>query len=74
MEGSQSKPRRHCPFVGNPLSECFLVGMNSQNIEQAIYYCGDNFEECEIYKKRTHKGFSNLNALKKSEVVKRVKS
>jgi len=44
-----SAPRRHCPFVANPFNECFIANINSQNIDQAIYYCGNNFEECEIY-------------------------
>ena len=26
--------------------------MNSQNVESAIYYCGGNYKECEIYRKK----------------------
>jgi hypothetical protein len=38
-----------CPFVGDPFDECFVAGINSQNIDQAIHYCAKYFEECEIY-------------------------
>ena len=48
-----STPGRHCPFVANPFDECFVAGINSQNIDQAIHYCGNDFEECEIYRKAT---------------------
>ena len=47
-----SRPEGLCPFVGDPFDECFITDINSQNIDQAIYYCGRNFEECEIYRKR----------------------
>ncbi len=40
----------HCPFVGDPFADCFVASINSQNIDLAIYYCGKNFEECEIYR------------------------
>jgi hypothetical protein len=48
-----STPGRHCPYVVNPFEECFVTHMNSQNIDQAIHYCGDDFEECEIYQRAT---------------------
>jgi hypothetical protein len=44
-----SMPGRHCPFVSNPFEECLISNINSQNIDEAIYYCGNNFEECGIY-------------------------
>jgi len=53
-----SKPRRHCPFVANPFDECFIARINSQNIDQAIYYCGNDFEECEIYRSHNQTGTS----------------
>ena len=43
-------PGRHCPFVSNPFEECFIANINSQSIDEAIYYCGNNFEECERYR------------------------
>lgn len=43
-------PGRHCPFVSNPFKECFIANINSQSINEAIHYCGNNFEECEIYR------------------------
>jgi len=58
MDNGQSKKGRYCPFIGDPLRECFLIDMNSQNIEQAIYYCGGNFEKCEIYRNRIRNDLS----------------
>jgi hypothetical protein len=43
------KAGKLCPFVQNPFEECFVAGIDSQNIEKAIYYCGSHFDECEIY-------------------------
>ncbi len=41
----------YCPLIASPLAECFIADINSQNIEQAIYYCGGNYTECEIYRR-----------------------
>ena len=46
------KRGKHCPFVTDPLDECFITGLSSQDVDMAIYYCGGNFEECKIYRKR----------------------
>lgn len=46
-----SKTGGHCPFVGNPLAECYIADLHSQNIEEAIYYCDENYKACEIYKR-----------------------
>lgn len=46
---------RRCPFIESPCDDCFVARLNSQNIEQAIYYCGGNYEECEIYQRETGK-------------------
>lgn len=43
-----------CPFLGNPFDDCYCVRMNSQYIKSAVYYCGNNFEICEIYKNGYH--------------------
>lgn len=40
-----------CPFVENPTDDCFIVALDSLKVEAAIYYCGRNFKECDIYKK-----------------------
>ncbi|MBI4690568.1 MAG: hypothetical protein HY754_09935 [Nitrospirae bacterium] len=44
--------KKLCPFVQDPENDCYIVLLNSLNIEAAIYYCGKNFEECEMYKRR----------------------
>lgn len=44
--------KRICPFVEDPHEDCYCFGiMNSLKVSQAVYYCGNNFEECEIYKR-----------------------
>ncbi|TAL22277.1 MAG: hypothetical protein EPN94_11400 [Nitrospirae bacterium] len=42
---------RLCPFVQNPDDDCYIVTLDSLKVEAAIYYCGENFKECDIYKK-----------------------
>jgi len=42
-----------CPYLGNPLADCYCSHMNSQMAEKIIRFCGDKFEECEIYKKHS---------------------
>lgn len=55
MQGrTASMPGRRCPFVTNPFEGCIITNINSQNIDEAIYYCGNNFEECEIYRSRRY--------------------
>ena len=40
-----------CPRIANPPSkDCYCVKLTSQCIEMTIYYCGNNFHKCEIYK------------------------
>jgi hypothetical protein len=52
-ERTASTPGRHCPFVADPFDECFIAGINSQNIDEAIHYCGNNYKECKIYRRAT---------------------
>lgn len=42
--------KRYCPFVQDPHDECYCAKLDSQNIENTIYYCGKNFLDCEIYR------------------------
>ncbi len=43
--------RTPCPFVKSPFDDCHVSSMNSASIGEAVYYCGGNFRECEIFKK-----------------------
>ena len=45
-----------CPFIKEPFEECYCSHMNSQMTEKMIKFCGENFEECEIYKKHLKEG------------------
>jgi len=40
-----------CPFVDDPHEDCYCVNMDSRKIGYAVYYCGENFTECNIYKR-----------------------
>jgi hypothetical protein len=52
ISSSGSSAHRWCPFVENPFEDCLCADMNSQKVEEAIYYCGGNYQECEIYARR----------------------
>jgi hypothetical protein len=38
-----------CPFVVEPLSECYCVSSSMQNISRALHICGKGYRECSIY-------------------------
>lgn len=40
-----------CPFVQEPFDECYCYNLTSRFIDSAIYYCGNHFKSCEIYKR-----------------------
>ena len=41
-----------CPFVQEANEECFCSDMRSLYVEAAIHYCGGNYEDCVIYKRK----------------------
>lgn len=43
--------KKNCPFVRSPSDDCYCAKLDSQNIENVLYYCADRFLDCEIYKK-----------------------
>ncbi|MEQ8190893.1 MAG: hypothetical protein ABRQ39_23200 [Candidatus Eremiobacterota bacterium] len=50
--------KEFCPFISNPSDKCYCFRLISRNINSFLYYCGKNFEKCEIYEKLK----SNLNS------------
>ncbi len=46
------KFKRLCPFIQKPQDDCYCASLNSQKVEAAIYYCSENFEKCEIYRRQ----------------------
>lgn len=42
-----------CPFVQNPFDDCYCYNLTSRYIKSAIYYCGNHYKTCGIYKKNT---------------------
>jgi hypothetical protein len=55
--------KKFCPFLSKPFDECYCVKMDSQNVERTVYFCGNNFETCEIYK-----NVNNEKTLKKKRI------
>jgi hypothetical protein len=45
------RERRLCPFVNEPRKECHCYDLRSQNIMEAIVYCGGTYGNCEIYRR-----------------------
>ena len=48
--GQRKKPCGFCSHIKEPYEDCYCFKMTSQKIRQALYYCQNNFKECEIYK------------------------
>jgi len=48
-----------CPYVSNPTSDCYCMKEGSQDINNAVKYCSDNFERCSIYKAK-NSGFEEI--------------
>ncbi len=55
FEVSQDRKEQFCPLLYAPLKDCYVKDMNSGKIAMAVYYCQNNFEMCEIYKKNYKK-------------------
>ncbi len=43
--------RKLCPFIEESFEDCYITNMKSQNTESIIYYCGGDFQKCEMYKR-----------------------
>jgi len=45
-----SNTEKMCPLINDPYEDCYCFKLNTQEkIKKSIYYCGENFKECEIY-------------------------
>lgn len=54
MDRNTASQERRCPFTQDPFEECFVALLRSQDVGNAICYCGGVFEECEIYQNQLH--------------------
>ena len=50
---SKKQKKDVCPFVADPHEECYCFDLQSINVKQAIFYCQQNHERCEIYNEKT---------------------
>ena len=41
--------KKICPFLREPLDECYCNSMSSQDIEKSIFFCSGSYKTCEIY-------------------------
>jgi hypothetical protein len=48
--------KRLCPFLLEPFDNCYCVKMDSQDIERAVNLCSNNFNICDIYRKKNGNG------------------
>jgi hypothetical protein len=53
--GEEIAFKGRCPFIDEPFDHCYCSDMNSLSTTSVIFYCGGNFEECEIYKSMERK-------------------
>lgn len=44
---------KECPLIRKAYKECYCMDMNSMKIYDAIYYCGNHYKLCPIYRKKT---------------------
>jgi hypothetical protein len=44
--------KKLCPFLREPLEECYCNSMSSQDIEKTIFFCSGGFIRCEIFKSK----------------------
>ena len=61
-----------CPFIHDFLKDCHCTNMKSVKVEEAIYYCGANYNKCSIYKSLKEKNNSRsliLDALQKEDLI-----
>lgn len=50
LNPSKNITGHQCPFINRILTDCHCSDMRSVKIEEAIYYCGANYDKCNIYK------------------------
>jgi hypothetical protein len=41
-----------CPFVANPMPDCYCAQLTSLQIPQVLERCGGGYEQCELFRRR----------------------
>lgn len=49
LMAGNTEDRKLCPFVETPREDCYISHLDSQKIEAAVYYCGENYKKCILY-------------------------
>ena len=50
--GKGGKKMKECPLIKKSYKECYCMDMNSMKIYDAIYYCGNHYKLCPIYREK----------------------
>lgn len=45
----QTLIKKMCPFVEEPLDDCYCSKRGGQDIVKTLEYCNDDFTTCDIY-------------------------
>lgn len=67
----RKSPSSHCPFIHTFSPSCYCTEMKSTRIEDAIYYCGGDYQKCNIYNNLKTKNDSSLvlDLLQKEDLI-----
>lgn len=52
-KGKEDVEMKECPLIRKSYKECYCMDMNSMKIYDAIYYCGNHYKLCPIYREKT---------------------
>ncbi len=47
--------KKFCPIIREPSDSCHCTKLGVEDFENALYFCCDNFESCEIFTTRFRK-------------------
>ena len=48
---SHKAKKKKCPVIGSPEKDCYYLDMDSNKISMTLYYCQNNYTQCDIYKR-----------------------
>src|SRR5574341_2284937 len=63
MDRSACTQKRRCPFTQNPFAECYVMRLRSQDVGNAISYCGGAFNACEIYQEHVAGSIESIDSI-----------
>ena len=61
--GGQPTVKRFCPIIREPSDSCHCTKLGIKDFENALHFCCDNFESCEIFTTRLRKRIEIENSI-----------